>query len=111
MESEAKKDEKDSLRMAAAKDINGTAKVVLAPRPVVVPARQKDPPKAKQVQKPVVNAAAKKVAKKAAKKTDKKKQVKKPVKGKKKDTKAKSDKEKSKKQGSPKYVYPEKKDH
>jgi cell division protein FtsQ len=111
VESEAEKDEKDSLRMAAAKDINGAGKAVSAPRQVLIPVKQKVPVKAKPVQKPVVNGAAKKVVKK----TDKKKQAKKPqkkvTKPGKAEKKAKNAREKNKKRVSPKYIYHEKKDH
>ena len=111
VESEAKKDEKDSLRNTAAKDTHVAEKAGSSAKPAAAPTRQKEPVKAKPLHKQVVNAAAKKITKK----TDKKKQAKKPQKKKAKpgkaDKKKKNNKEKNKKQASPKYVYPEKKDH
>ena len=99
VETEAKNDAKDSTRTAEAKT---------AATPVVKPAPQKTDKAAKEKPKPAAKAVPKKIVKPQAK--DKRVHHAVPPKAKANDnSKAKKDnKEKTKKQASPKYVYPEK---
>ena len=110
VETEARNDAKDSERVTDTKPSHAVAQKM-----IIVPIKQnKTVAQVKPSQKPVVNAASKKSKKPPEKKKpekkkpahDTKKQKPKPN-----DKNKKSSKDNNKKQKSPKYIYPEKKDH
>lgn len=111
VETEARNDAKDSVHAADTKTSH------TAIQKATVPVKQNKPAtQVKPSQKPIVNAASKKGKKPPEKKkSEKKKQAhdtkKQKTKSNNKNKNKKSNKDNTKKQKSPKYIYPEKKDH